>query len=81
MESNTVLHAWFSPIGQQRIGSVFYKHAETGEPVEATLVGTSETEHNSGYSDIRYAGPVTKYVGCDETRREHNRRSPRPWKR
>ena len=75
--ASEIKHAWHSAKGEQWMGNVIYRHAETGLPVSCTLVSTSAEDHGSGFDDITYVGPVDKWLGQDEKRRSHNESSRR----
>lgn len=35
-----------------------YRHAETGEVVAVTMIGSSATDHGTQWDDIEYVGPI-----------------------
>lgn len=55
-----ILHGWWSPSQYALGGSAIYRTPD-GRQIEVTQV-TPGVEHESGWDDMEYLGPVIKFV-------------------
>jgi hypothetical protein len=53
------LHGWYSHLQAKRVGYYIYE-SPGGEKVWVTTVSSSPDRHRTGYSDIKYVGPVAR---------------------
>lgn len=65
MTEKVQYHAWVSATSDSRTGSVYYED-EDGKEIRCSFVGRSDTDHGTGFTDVKYICPVFKFIRSEK---------------